>query len=349
MEQHKGRNPKMKYLKGNTIAAAIALLFAAVAGTPAVAAMSMDELVAAAKAEGKLVFYSVEPDSLNDSLGAAFEAKYGIPIEFLRLTSGPLTQRFASEQEAGVVNPDLIQLVGQDIWSEKPEWFVDLSADPVPNYAEWPDQTKHVTCVDMRYSVGAITYNKDLVPADRIPTTYQDMLDPYWKDKMLLTDPRGTPAYMGWAAAVEAKYGLDFLKKIAAQNPTLVNSATPGAQQVAAGAYFANIAAHLSNSTSLRQQDAPLGVVIMADVPTGLPTCMGIVANAPHPNAAKLFIAWSLTAEATEIACERFEVGVPLPNIKNCIPLPEGWKPTDLAVMKDDALQKSIIQALGLE
>jgi iron(III) transport system substrate-binding protein len=341
----------MKKLKPFTASAAPAAIAAAAAMLAlAPGAFAADQaLIDAAKAEGKLVFYSVEPDSLNNSLGEAFQAKYGIPIEFLRLVSGPLTQRYASEQQAGVANADLIQLVGQDIWSEEPQLFVDLDKDPVDGWADFPEQTKHHTCVDLRYSVGAITYNKDLVDADHVPKTYLDMLDPYWKGKVLLTDPRGTPAYMGWAAAAVDKYGMDFLKKVAELDPVLVDSATPGAQQLAAGAYFANFPAHLSNSTSLRQKGAPLGVVVMGDVPTGLPTCMGIPANAPHPKAARLFLEWSLTPEAMEVSCKQFEVGVPLPNIPGCIQLPEGWKPTNLAIMKDEAKQKEIVQALGLE
>ena len=337
----------MKRFTGVVASAAMAV--GLTTAVPSAKAGSMEDLVAAAQKEGKLVFYSAEPDSLNNSLAEAFQAKYGIPIEFLRLVSGPLTQRFASEQQAGVANADLLQVVGQDIWSDQAQWFVDLDKDPVDGWADFPAGTRHSTCVDLRYSVGAITYNKDLVDADHVPKTYLDMLDPYWKGKVLLTDPRGTPAYMGWAGAAVAKYGIDFLKKVAAQQPVLVDSATPGAQQVAAGAYFANFPAHLSNSTSLRQKGAPLGTVIMADVPTGLPTCMGIAANAPHPQAARLFLTWSLTPEAMAVSCKQFEVGVPLADIPNCIKLPDGWKPTDLSVMKDAALQKEIIAALGLQ
>lgn len=337
----------MKKFAGLLAIAAVAASFG-ISATAASAAGSMEDLIAAAKKEGKLVFYSVEPDSLNNSLGEAFQAKYGIPIEFLRLVSGPLTQRFASEQQAGVASADLLQVVGQDIWSEDSQWFVNLDKDPVEGWQQFPAATKHGTCVDLRYSVGAITYNKNLVDAKHVPKTYLDMVKPYWKGKVLLTDPRGTPAYMGWAAAAVKKYGMGYLKKVAALHPVLVDSATPGAQQVAAGAFFANFPAHLSNSTSLRQKGAPLGVVVMGDVPTGLPTCMGIAANAPHPNAARLFLTWSLTPEAMQVSCKQFEVGVPLPDIPGCIKLPDGWKPTDLAIMKDEARQKKIVQALGL-
>lgn len=342
---------KLKHFKEAMLAAAVCVsLLAATATTSSAADSSaMDKLIAAAQKEGKLVFYSTEPDNLNNSLGAAFQAKYGIPVEFLRLVSGPLTQRFASEQQSGVANADLLQVVGQDIWTDKPEWFVDLQANPVEGWATYPEMAKHKTCADMRYSLGVITYNKDLVDAAHVPTSYKDMLAPYWKGKILLTDPRGTPAYMGWAAAVQDKYGTEFLKQLAAQNPTLVDSATPGAQQVAAGAYYVNFGAHMSNSTALRQKGAPLGVVVMGDVPTGLPTCMGIAANAPHPNAARLFMTWSLTPESHQAGCEKFEAGSPLREATNCVKLPDGWKPTNLDVMKDEARQQEIVKALGIE
>jgi iron(III) transport system substrate-binding protein len=306
-------------------------------------------LIAAAKKEGKLVFYTVEPDAENNAIAQAFTAKYGIQVEILRLITGPMLERFAGEERAGSANADILQVVDNNVWTDDASWFVNLDKHPVPGWKDYPAVAKHVTCADLMYSVGGITYNTDLVDKAHVPTTYKDLLKPYWKGKLLLTDPRTSPAYMGWAAAVEKKYGISYLKDLAKQDPVLVASASPGAQQVAAGGYYANVMAHLSNSTDLRTSGAPLGFDVMSDVPTGLPTCAGIPADAPHPNAARLFMSWRLTVESQDAACAVVELGSPLVGAKKCVTLPKGWKPTDLAVMDNKTQQDQILSALGIQ
>jgi len=307
-----------------------------------------EQLIEAAQAEGSLVFYSTEPDNLNNAIGEAFTAEYGIPIEFLRLTSTDLTERFAAETASGVYTADLIQLVGSGIWADEPQWFVDLDSADLAGWEEYPEDARHDSCADLRYSVGGVTYNNQLVDEAHVPTSYEDFLDPWWTGKILLTDPRGTPAYMGWAAMVEDEYGIEFLEQLALQDFTLVDSATPAAEQLAAGAAYANFGAHVSNSTAIRAAGAPLSFVIMSDVPTGLPTCQGISANAPHPNAAKLFMQWSLTTEAQNSGCAVFEAANVLEGT-DCIALPDGWEPTTLEVMSDPDRQARILEALGIQ
>ncbi|WP_049564079.1 ABC transporter substrate-binding protein [Streptomyces sp. SBT349] len=314
-----------------------------------VADQGMDALVEAAKEEGSVVHYSVETDELNEALAAAFEAEYGIEVETLRLTTGPMLERFAGEQRAGVTNADVIQVVDQQVWEEYPDWFVELSDEEVPGWSDYPEQARHGACADTMYSIGGITYNSEAVPPDQVPTSYEDLLDPYWHGKLLLTDPRSTPAYMGWAALMEETYGIEYLERLADQDPTLVESASPGSQQVAAGAFQANVMAHLSNSTELRDQGAPLDFSIVEDPPSGLGTCAGIAAAAPHPNAARLFMHWRLTAEAQNAGCAVVELGSPLRDADQCVQLPDGWEPTPLDVIGDADRERRLLHALGIE
>lgn len=340
---------KARMAAANAAVAAAKAKEKAAADAAALPALQAAQLLAAARKEGKVVFYSVETVEMNTALTTAFTAKYGIPVETLRLITGPMLERFAGEQRAGVTNADMIQVVDEAVWKTNANWFVNFDKTPVQGWAAYPAAAKHSTCADMMYSIGGITYNKNLVDAAHIPTTYRDMLKPYWKGKLLLTDPRTSPAYMGWAAAIEKKYGIEFLTKLRAQNPVLVASASPGAQQVAAGAYYANMMAHLSNSTALRTAGAPLGFVVMKDVPTGLPTCAGIPANAPHPNAARLFMTWRMTVEAQNAGCAVVEVGSALKGATKCVKLPTLWKSTDLQIMSDKAHQDRILSALGIQ
>lgn len=87
--------------------------FAAMLAAPAWSQQkSLDDLAKAAKREGEVFLYSAATENVSKKVGAAFEAKYGIKVNFLRLVSGTLKQRYASEAEAGTLVADVVLIAG---------------------------------------------------------------------------------------------------------------------------------------------------------------------------------------------------------------------------------------------
>ena len=72
----------------------------------------LDALVAAAKAEGALVWYSAPPEALAKRVSDAFSAKYGIRVQFVRLQTVPQRIRYSAEAEANNFAADLLILAG---------------------------------------------------------------------------------------------------------------------------------------------------------------------------------------------------------------------------------------------
>src|SRR4051794_21522272 len=85
---------------------------AASAGAPAGGA-EWDQLVAGAKAEGKVVVYGPPTPETRDQLTAAFEKRFGIALEYLAIGGGDAAARVISEQGAGVYSADAM-LAGPD-------------------------------------------------------------------------------------------------------------------------------------------------------------------------------------------------------------------------------------------
>ena len=306
------------------------------------------ELVAAAEKEGRLVYYTSEVDAINEAVVTAFEKKYKIDVEWLRLASGPLASRFAEEKNAGGTQADILRTADGSVFMENPEWFLELTPELVPMLADYGPETllENKRSVLTQYSTYVFTYNTNLVTEDELPTKWTDILDERWKGKVVLSDPRTSISWLAWVDAMVKAHGIEFAQKIREQEWDIVSSAAPGAQQVAAGAYHGSTPAFTGHATPVVQQGAPLKFVTPTD-PTPLKRDhIGIVEGAKNPNAARLFVHYRLTREALEMSCKLNEVGVPLDDIPGCIEMPEN--PVTVKDVWTAEEAKPLLDALGL-
>ncbi|MGH8915934.1 MAG: ABC transporter substrate-binding protein, partial [Acidimicrobiia bacterium] len=220
----------------------------------------------------------------------------------------------------------------------------------------YPEEHKwNNKCVNVTLVTGGITYSTELAP-ENVPATWEDLLDPMWEGQFALTDPRTSPTYNGWAFLMEQEYGIEYLEGIAAQNPDLFDSASPAAEQIAAGAYLVSAMAHITNSSAVRAAGAPVAFVIPEGPTVGHGSCVGILADAPHPQAAKVMLNFLMSPEAQSAGCDAgVENASPLTET-TCAPLPEGWSPTpkdpetgQFIGQTDEEGQARINAALGIE
>jgi iron(III) transport system substrate-binding protein len=333
-----------------TFALATAAVLSGPLAAPALAQSdaALAELVSAAEAEGRFVYYSSEVDAINEAIVKAFEEKYDIDVEWLRLASGPLASRFAEEQNSGGSAADVLRTADGSAFFENPEWFLELSPDLVPMLAEYPDSAylENKRSVLTQYSTYVFTYNKNLVEQEDLPKTWTDILDPRWKGRVVLSDPRASISWLGWVDAMVKAHGIEFAHGVRDQEWDVISSAAPGAQQVAAGAYAASTPAFTGHATPVVQQGAPVDFV----TPTG-PSILkrdhiGIVQGADHPNAARLFLNFRLSPEGLEIACKLNQVGAPLPGIPGCLEVPEN--PETVKDVWTSEEMRPLMEALGL-
>jgi len=316
-----------------------------------------DSIVAAAQEEGEAVWYGTEVETWTDAIAPLMAEQTG--VEFVaapRAATGAILERVSGEITAGSVGGDVLLVADHSVWVDNPDWFVDLDTAGLPNYESYPDEHKwNNKCVNVTLVTGGITYNTDLVPADMVPETWEDLLDPFWQGQFALTDPRTSPTYNGWVFLMEQEYGIEYLEGIAAQNPDLFDSASPAAEQVAAGAYLISAMAHITNSSAIREAGAPVAFVIPDGPTVGHGSCTGILANSPNPNAAKVMLNFLMSPEAHSAGCDAgVENASPLQGT-TCLPLPDGWLPTpkdpsngQFLGQTDDAGKERVYAALGI-
>jgi iron(III) transport system substrate-binding protein len=135
--------------------------------------------------------------------------------------------------------------------------------------------------------------NTNLVPRDQFPKTYADLLDPRFKGHMVWnpTNSTAAPLFVGEVLRnMGEEKGTAFLKALAAQRISRLQlSARSILDQVIAGDYAMGLmmsAAHVADSI---RKGAPVDWVRLDPTPAAV-IVVGILKNAPHPNAARLLV-----------------------------------------------------------
>lgn len=304
----------------------------------------LTKLIAAAKKEGSLTWYSAIPLSTTQPVADAFSAKYGIKVNVFQVSSGPLADRYASERAADTVNADVINVADPVFFQDGTSkgWWVTLTKKNLPALASWPAKglSLHTSALVGIQPIG-IAYNKNLVTQP--PNTWDDLLDPKYQGHILLTDPSATPAWMATYKLLRERLAAGYLTKLMNQSPSWVSSSNPGAQQLAAGNAWLNLPTSATALVSVQQAGAPVGFVIPSPT-TGVEMWMAVSTAAPHPYAGRLFLNFSLSAQAQEL----FNKGVGaslLPNIPGTLALPARYYTPDIAgALRDRA---DLLAALG--
>ena len=294
-----------KFLAG---AAAVALL----AQTAAAQEMSMDELVAAAEAEGSLTTIALPHNWCNyGAMIDGFKAAYpNITVNELNPDAGSADELEAIRANQGNTGPQAPDVVDVGL-SFGPEAQAEGLIAPyqVSTWDTIPEGAKDAdgNWYGDYYGVMSLTVNTDLV--DPVPTSFADLLKPEYAGQVALAgDPRASnQAILGVMAA------------------GLATGAAPGADAAAAGLdWFAQLNAAgnfvpvigsegtLAQGTTpiviqwdynaLATRDTlagnpPVEVVVPSDVTLAGVYVQAISAYAPHPNAAKLWMEYIYSDE----------------------------------------------------
>jgi iron(III) transport system substrate-binding protein len=302
-------------------------------------------LVEAAKEEGEVSWYNGQSPEKAQQVIDGFEEKYGIKVEALRLAGSQLTQRYLADVQAGDV-PDAISTAVPAFFEEGAGngLFMKVTPDNVPAAADYPADA---IVFDKSAALTGITPWQVIVNTDvteEAPKTWEDVLKPEFADQIVFPDPRIIPTVLGMTQVWYDELGPDFLERFGAQNPTVVESAVPGIQSVAAGEKKILVATEPAVSQPLIDEGAPLENVLITPI-NGTEMFMGISKDAPHPNAARLLMSYVLSAEGQTLANSPDRVS-PKEDVPNTAELPDGYIDVDLK--KADGNKEEIFQLLGL-
>jgi len=260
----------------------------------------------APKAGGKISVYSALNQSTNDAFFAAFKAAVpGIDVDLLPLAAaGALQTRIVAEK----ASPKGDIFIGGD------RSFHDVLGkqgllEPYvsPNAKAIPADFKNPTGLWTGWYVGifAFVYNTSRLASDvggKKPATWDDLLDPAWKGKIVMPSPITTGGGYVFLATQVFRFGgdetkaIDFMKKLHTNIAQYIDS-SPNAIQFVAQGQFVGAPNWAHDILTSKSQGNPVDLAIIAD--TGFEVgAVSIIKGGPNTAGAKPFVDWMLTPEA---------------------------------------------------
>ncbi len=249
----------------------------------------------AARKEGAVSFYSTMAATESKLLADAFQVKHPyLNVEITRLGSEKLLQRMLTEHRAGRGLSDVVSNSGFEMHVLNKARLLARYQSPDFNAFVADSKDRAGYWVDMYSNVRVVTYNTRLVPKEKVPRSYEDLLDPVWKGAIGF--PEGQYAWYGTTLRVMGEEkGRQFMQALARQELQYRASQVLITQFVAAGEF--NLGFVYDNQVlRFKKQGAPLGVAPLPFVTKNMHP-LGLAAAAPHPNAGKLFIDFMLSRE----------------------------------------------------
>ena len=255
-----------------------------------------DEIVKAAKEEGSVTIYSSQGQTQLDDLAASFEKEYGIKVEVVRGIDPELQPKIEAEKQTGKAVADVYVSSlrpAQDTLAEQ-GYYV---APEGPTFDEL-DVMQGKEIFDIDATVLTFAWNTDEFSGK--VDSYTDLLDPAFKGKLGVPEPTSA-TFVDYYNYLTELHGEDFLEKLAAQDPQIYPGALPAAEALSSG----EIAGAIFVEPQVDQQKAGAPVDFGFEEEKWAAVFYGgILAEAPHPNAAQLLSDFLLT-EAGQKAIAR--------------------------------------------
>lgn len=279
-----------------------------------------DKLVEGAKREGKLVVATFVGESYRRPFEDFEKAFPGITVEHSTFGSGSLfAPKVLQERDAGIYAWDVNHVAPSTSVSTLLKVW-----DPVRDYVfPRPDVTDDANWFggfdwgfvgpERKYQYAfrwikrySFWINTDLVKDE--PKSVKDLLDPRWKGKIQLADPRTGDTFIPMTA-VRMRLGDEAIKQLVVdQQPVFSRDYRQMVEQMVRGNYA--ISNGIRDAVLKEFQDQGLGknlkqVPIDETIYIAIDH-INIFKNAPHPNAAKLYTTWLLTKEG-QLSWEKAE------------------------------------------
>jgi len=262
---------------------------------------SLAKLIEAAKKEGQLNWYTSMSVVDHTRYLELFNKKYPfIKVNVRRVGGERLVTIMTTEHRAGKTLFDVVISSGVAPSLIKSGIFAKYLS---PEYKHFAPGTKDDEgyWADTYTNSLALTYNTRMVPRDKVPQRWEDLLAPQWKGQKIAVDTEPYEWFDAVLRVMGKDKGWDYLKRFGEQELVVVRGNNLRAQQLAAGEFpFGFSYAHQIDR--MKRDNAPVDWVKSEQVfAVNLLHPVFIAAKAEHPNAGRLFVEFCLSKEAQQL------------------------------------------------
>ncbi|MEG1783066.1 MAG: extracellular solute-binding protein, partial [Oscillospiraceae bacterium] len=140
---------------------------------------------------GRVMLYCSMQEKQIQAIKKGFETKYpSIEMDYYFAGTGKILTKLAAEVQGGDIAADVV-------WMGTPSSYVALKKDRVLSPYISPQainidpafSDEHYYYTGARLISVVIGYNSALISPTEAPKTWQELLDPKWKGKIVMTDP----------------------------------------------------------------------------------------------------------------------------------------------------------------
>jgi|SRR5262245_32152627 len=280
-----------------------------------------EKIVGAAKGEGRVVIMGPSGTDVRDAFTEGFQKKFpGIQVEFNGMAGAQVAPKLLNELSAGVYRTDLViagtitaieSLIPANAIVPVQPYLVGPESQDLSKWKggkfDFSDNAEKYNLVFGNRLQVAFVYNRDMVPSGKI-NSWKDLLNPEWKGKIAMLNPARAGASQGWATFWYIKeaqgFGKGYIRQLfTTQDIALSNDERQLLDFVGRGRYPIVIGASGTQAFEMKNKGLPIepfgsaslreGGVISASNGTFM-----VPRNAPHSNAAKVYLDYLLSREA---------------------------------------------------
>jgi iron(III) transport system substrate-binding protein len=266
------------------------------------AARASDVDMAAAKKEGKVVWYTSTPIATAQKISRLFEDETGIKVEMFRSGGSAILRRFLQESQAGRTAVDVMTTSDPAATAAlaRKGTFVAFKPANFDKVIE-AGRDKDGYYVAQRLNLMTIYARADKVSEADRPKTWGDLTHARYKGKLVMTDPSFTSLQLMVVGMISKTMGWGFYEKLR-QNDIMV---VPGNQQVSdnikRGERLIAVGALDSYAAADRKAGHSIVTILPADGTYVIPAPTAVIKDSPNPNAARLLAEFMIGDAAQKV------------------------------------------------
>ena len=322
-------------LKGSAAFAA-GLYASPVSAAAPPATATTPELIAAARKEGKVVWYSAMDLPVAERMARLFEAAYpGITVRVERTGSERQFQRIAKERASNIFAADVVNASDAAhfiVWKRN-GWLEPFVPEEVAQHFPAEHRDPDGAFATSRIYVCSMGYNTNLVKPEDAPKSFADLLDPKWMGKLVKAHPGYSGTIMTATYQMSRDLGWEFFEKLAKQKVMQVQSSVDPPKKLTLGERAVMADGNDYNVIQAKEAGQPVEVVYPTEGSPLIVCPNAVLKGGPNPNAGRLFQSYLLSAQGQQALADFTAQQSPhaLVKIK-----PGRRKLSDIKTMKDD-------------
>jgi iron(III) transport system substrate-binding protein len=171
------------------------------------------------------------------------------------------------------------------------------------NFDKIPDAAKDKDgqYIAQRLNMMTVYLRTDKVAPGDEPKTWNDLTDPKYKGKLVITDPSFTALQVSVVGMMSKERGWGFYEKLRQNDIMVVQGNQQSSDMIKRGERFIAVGALDSYAAEERAAGHPIKTLYPSDGVFVIPSPTAVIKGGPNPNAAKLFAEFMLSDEVQKI------------------------------------------------